>query len=185
MKKSYLMMFGISIIIVLLIIINQVKENNKISNKIIDYIDEHCDKDNSCLFTMDDIIDFKWDKLLMYKIGSSNNEISKLLGVEFNKSVDVSVGIVFVYRGRIVYQERKTSNVELPEDLTFYIGNVNELPQYMVNTPSEAYYKGVRECYNGKYYYSIIQIDSDEINKQSGSNHIEKNINTKLIDSMR
>jgi hypothetical protein len=107
MKK----LFKISIIFILAVItiglfnVNQRKKTN-IGEKIINIIDNKCGQNNSCNFMMNEITNFKWDKMLIYDLGSSNFEISKALGVEYKDSVDLASGLVFVYDNKIIFKEK-------------------------------------------------------------------------------
>lgn len=56
------------------------------SNKIIKYIDENTKQRSSCNIPIKEVTSFKWDKMVIFGLGSSNTEISKALGVKYNDS---------------------------------------------------------------------------------------------------
>lgn len=143
-------------IAIILLFINNINNKNEISNKIIEYINNNRDENNTCRFSMSDVTDFKWDKMLIYQVGSSNKEISNLLGVPFNDSLDLASGIIFVYNNKIVYKEQLFYNPDRPNKLLLYIGTLYDQPEYGVFTPNNALFEGIREESDENISYQII-----------------------------
>ena len=129
--------------------------NNNLSDKIINYIDYNADESNICTLDMNEITDFKWDKMLFFGVGSNNTEISNALGVEYKDSTDLVSGIVFVYNNKIVYKESIPYNPDHPSKLLLYVGNMFGEPSYRVFTPNDAIFKGSRREKKGEFYYKI------------------------------
>jgi len=69
--------------------------NYNLRDDIIKTIDDKCVNNNTCQIRMKDITNFKWDKVVIFQVGSSSEEVSKALGFEYNKSTDLISGIIF------------------------------------------------------------------------------------------
>ncbi|MDF2588022.1 MAG: hypothetical protein K0S41_1863 [Anaerocolumna sp.] len=161
-KLRYITIF-LSIIIILgltitIIYKNAISNKNKLSTKIMQYIDNNYDKNDTCRIVMRDITDFKWDKMLIYQVGSSNAEISDLLQVDFKDSLDLVSGIIFVYNNKIVYKEQMLYNPERRDKLFLNIGSMYGQPEYGVFTPDDGIFEGSREKLYGSVYYTITPI---------------------------
>jgi hypothetical protein len=144
-----------SLILILVFVIDNPTNEIKLSDKITEYIDNNCGESNACKLTMSDITNFKWDKMLLYQVGSSNTEISQLIGVEFNDSLDLSSGMIFVHNNKIVYKEQIIYNPDKPYKLLLFIGALYGQPEYGIFTPDNATFEGTRMEENGKTYYKI------------------------------
>lgn len=129
--------------------------NIKLSQKIIKVIDDHCKQDGSCTFSINDMTDFKWDKMVVYNSGSDNAEISKALGLYYEYSVDSVSGIVFVYDKKIVYNEMFPDDLKKPDKFWFYVDLKPGMPNLWSITPNDSVIEGSRSEYNGEYYYQI------------------------------
>lgn len=160
-KFRYLIIFVFAIlsIVVILLYINIFINKNSLSKKIEKYIENNSDENSECKFNMSEITDFKWDKMLIYQVGSSNKEISDLLGVHFNDSVDLASGIIFICNNKIVYKEQLYYNPERPYRLLLFIGTMYGQPDYGIYTPSNALFEGSRRESDGKMYYKIAPIN--------------------------
>jgi hypothetical protein len=155
-KKIIICFFAfVSFILIPILFIYTPKNESKLSDKIIEYIDKNCDENNTCKISISDITNFKWDKMLMYQVGSSNTEISKLIGTEFKDDLDLTSGLIFVYNNKIVYKEQIPYNPDKPNKLLLYIGILYGQPEYGTFTPSNAILEGTRREENGKIYYAI------------------------------
>ncbi|WP_010681098.1 hypothetical protein [Acetivibrio cellulolyticus] len=134
-------------------------QNNKISDKIIELIDKQSVKDESvCNISIKEVADFEWDKMAIFKVGSSNKEISELLGVQYNDSVDLTSGIIFVSKNKIVYKEEILYNPEIPSKLSVSLDEQQPELNCIVYTPDNAILKGTRKKVDGEYYYNISNI---------------------------
>lgn len=159
-KLRYLIVFVFTILVIAftLLCINVFFSKYSLSIKIEKYINSNSDKNNDYKFYMSEITDFKWDKMLIYQVGSSNKEISDLLGVPFNDSLDLASGIIFVYKNKIIYKEQQYYNPDKPYKLLFYIGEMYGQPKYGIYTPNDALFEGNRREIDGKIYYKIVPI---------------------------
>jgi hypothetical protein len=133
---------------------NNLTDNNKLSNKIMEYIDKNSNKNNTCFVSMEDITDFKWDKMLVYLVGSSNSEISEIIGVKFEDDIDLSSGMIFLYKNKIIYKESMFYNPDQLSNKLFYVDHGQ--PQYIVYTQNDAIFEGSRKDADDNSYYYII-----------------------------
>lgn len=151
MKKLLFQLF----ILIFLILSGCQYLSNNLGDKIIKEIDKKRDQSGSCKILMKDITVFKWDKMVIYEVGSSNNEITKALGVEYQDSVDLISGVVFVYNNKIVYKEKVPYNPERSTKMNYYVENEPGQPNCMAFTPDNAIFEGSREQVDEKFYYAI------------------------------
>lgn len=160
MRRLFVIMTASVLLIALLIIIFPNKSN--LSDKIIKYIDNKGDKNNVSIIKLNEITGFKWDKMLIYQVGSSRKAISKALGVEYKDSVDLMSGIIFVYNNKIVYEERIPYNPERPGKLNWYPGNGFDTPNYRVFTSDDAIFRGSSNKIDGKTYYKVEPLKTNQ-----------------------
>ena len=153
-------MKGLHILLIVLvlsvvIIIAVLPNGSSLSNRIVKFIDNNCDDNNVCIINMVEITDFKWDKMLIYQVGSSTTAISEALGVEFKDSVDLMSGIIFVNKNEIAYKESIPYNPECPSELLLHVGAIFGEDNNKVFTPNDAIFKGSRREKDGKFFYKI------------------------------
>ena len=101
---------------------------------------------------------FKWDKLVIFQVGSSNDEISKDLGIEYKSSTDLMSGMVFVYKNKIVYEKTLPYSPEHPIKIQYIIEKKPEDPNCVSLTPDNAVLKGSRDKIDNVFYYSITAV---------------------------
>lgn len=160
MKKTFLIMIAIIVILITLICMLFLNKQ-KLSDNISDFINTNCDENNVCTFNMNEITDFKWDKMLMYQVGSSSYKIGKALDIDFKESVDVSSGIIFVYENKIVYNEQITFDPDRPSKLFFYPGPVIGENEYRVFTINDSIFEGRRKTDGKNICFTIIPIETN------------------------
>lgn len=155
MEGLYLKKLLTILLVLVLIIVGCKGRNVNVSDKIIETIDNNCQQSSSCKVSMKEITDFKWDKMVIFEVGSSNSEISKALGIKYDDSTDLTSGMVFVYKNRVVYKEDLPYNPERPNKLWFKINNKPGEPNYWILTPNNAILQGSKTETEGVYYYEI------------------------------
>ncbi|MCG7856950.1 hypothetical protein MD537_08230 [Flavihumibacter sediminis] len=64
-----------------------------------------CDKQDTCIRQVKDVTNFKWDKVFIFPVGASLEEIEKVLGVPYKQWQDVGDRIILVNQGKVVYHE--------------------------------------------------------------------------------
>lgn len=151
---SCVILLGLTILTILNI---PQKTNSNLNKKIIEFINSNPD---NCKIKVEDITNFKWDKMVIFEVGSSNIEISKVLGIKYKDSTDLMSGIVFVYKNKIIYSERQPYNPERPNKLQYLVKYHLGEPNYKLLTPDNAVLQGNRENIDGIYYYSVKPINN-------------------------
>ncbi|NPV90055.1 MAG: hypothetical protein HPY50_04675 [Firmicutes bacterium] len=150
------MKWKMGLLILLILLSSGCWDNNKLSQRIFETIDKKCEPGNAyCSIPIAEITDFKWDKMAIYGVGSSNKEVSAALGVEYEDSTDLMSGMVFVYNNKIVYNEGIPYNPEHPGKLWINIGFKPGEPSCLGVTPDNAFFIGSRENIDGVFYYEI------------------------------
>lgn len=139
----------------LLILVSGCQSESALSELIIGEIDSKCVIDGSCDIALQDVTTFKWDRVVLFQVGSSGEEVSKALGIKYKESTDLMTGIIFALGSEIVYEERIPYNPEQPSKLQIVIdkqsGTVNCVRYKNVN----AVVKGQIDKIDGVLYYSI------------------------------
>lgn len=148
----------ILIIFLFLLLFGCQAKETYLTQNIIKSIDNGCGKNNTCQIRMKDITDFKWDKMVVFQVGSSDVEVSKALGVEYKNSTDLISGLVFAYQGKIVHEERVPYDPEKPSKLNYIVKKQFEKPNSASFTPQNAIFRGTKETIDGVSYYSIIAL---------------------------
>lgn len=156
MKRFHILLISVVLLVILFFVV--LSNKNHLSDRIIKFIDNNYDENNICILRMKEITDFKWDKMLIYQVGSSETAISEALGVEYKDSVDLMSGIVFVYENKIIYKQSIPYNPDHPSELLLFVGDIFREPNYRVFTPDDASFEGSRWEKNGQFYYKIVPI---------------------------
>jgi hypothetical protein len=156
MRKYFIVFTIIAVFTILLIMLSL--SRNSLSDRVTKYIDKNISNDNYCTLSMRDITKFKWDKMLIYQVGSSKKAISDKLGVEFQDSVDLMSGMVFVYNNKIVYKESSPYNPEKPSKLIIHVGDLFGELNNLVLVPDTAVFKCIKFEKDGKDYYEIMPL---------------------------
>lgn len=133
--------------------------NINIRDRIINTINTKSNS-NTCDFSMKDITNFKWDRMVIFEVGSSNVEVSRALGIDYKDSTDLMSGIVFIYNNKIVYQERIPSNPEKPSKLNYVINNKPGEPNCVAYTLENCTLKGSKENIDGVMYYTVSPLNT-------------------------
>lgn len=126
------------------------------------YIDENTYSDEPCIVEMNEVTKFEWDNMIIYQVGSSSSEISEILKVDFNDSVDLKSGIIFVKGNKIVYKESVAYNPEKPSKLLYYVGRLFDEEKYGVFTPDNAIFEGVKTKYGDEILYQLMPFNESE-----------------------
>jgi len=118
-----------------------------LTKNIVKSIDNECGENGTCQIQMKDVTNFKWDKMVVFGLGSSNAEISKALGVEYDGPTDCVSGVVFVYNHKIVDEEIVPYYPEHPNKLQYFVGEsgTHEDPSCLSFTPENAIFQARKE----------------------------------------
>jgi hypothetical protein len=113
---------------------------------------------------MNEITKFEWDTMMIYQVGSSSFEISEILEVDFNDSVDLKSGIIFVKGNKVVYKESVTYNPDKPNKFSYYVGSIFGEEKYGIYTPDNAIFKGVKIKSDKETLYKLMPLNESERN---------------------
>ncbi len=118
---------------IIAIILNACKSNTferKIANK----IERNC-KQISCTIRMQELTNFTWDKMYVFKYTATLEEVNKVLGVGFQNYTEFTRKIVFTSGGKIVYQEQEKTNIEgfVNNEVVFDIPDTTNYKAYNID----------------------------------------------------
>jgi hypothetical protein len=154
-RKRRLMI--ITLVILMLIVAGCQKESS-LSDQIIQTIDRKSNGNGVSDISLREITDFKWDKVVIFQVGSSDEEISNALGVKYEGPTDLMTGLIFVFDHKIVHEELIPYQTEQPANLQIFIEKKAKDPNCLAFTLENAVLKGSKEELDGVTYYSIIVI---------------------------
>jgi hypothetical protein len=138
---------------ILVMLVGCSTERHSVSADIIKTFESNSNENDSYNISISDITDFKWDKLVVFGVGSSNDEVSRALGIEYKDSTDLMEGLVFKFRDGIVYKEELPYNPEHASKIQFHF----EEGTCITVTPDSSTFICVREKIDDKYYYMLYQ----------------------------
>ena len=142
MKKAFVLIMLIAFVLSILFLQRCNKESKKIATAVIAYMDENV-AENPRTIRLSDITDFEWDKMLVFRYPTTNEEIKDALGVDYDSSLDLVSGVIFVKNNKIVYDETFDIHFDAPPIFSMYPNrDINAKPKYKVFTIETA----VLEC---------------------------------------
>lgn len=145
----------ITLLSFLILLVVGCQGGNTLSDQIKRIIDSECKLSSNCNISLQEITNFKWDKVAIFQVGSTNMEISKALGVEYKGSTDLMTGMIFVLKNKIVYEERIPYQSEHPTNLQIFIDKKTGDPNYVIITFDNSVIQGSKEKIEGVAFYSI------------------------------
>jgi hypothetical protein len=100
------------------------------------------------------VTNFKWDKVYIFYVGASLENIEKVLGVPYTQWQDVGDRIIFVNQGKVVYHEEYFPYPEhIEKGRTFF--ELNKAPY--IGEYNTAMFEVTKEVNDkGELYYKII-----------------------------
>jgi|GEM_PF-2335207 len=128
---------------------------SKLGAKIIQEIDENCQNAATCTISMKEITDFKWDKLVFFRLGSSRVDVSQALGFEYKGTTDLMSGMIFVLNNEIIHEERSPYYPDHPTKLQYAMTNIQNKPRCVSYTYDEAILVGSKEKIDDHVYYEL------------------------------
>jgi len=115
-----------------------------------------CDKQDKCIRKVKDVTKFRWEKVYIFSVGASLEDIQKVLNVPYNQWQDVVDRIVFVNQGKVVYHEEYFPYPEhIEKGRTFF--ELNKAP-YVGEYHTATFVVSKEENDNGEWYYKIIPV---------------------------
>lgn len=113
-----------------------------------------CDKQDKCIRKVKNVTNFKWEKVYIFSVGASLEEIQKVLNVPYNQWQDGGDRIIFVNLGKVVYHEEYFPYPEhIEKGRTFF--ELNKAP-YVGEYNSATFEVSKEVNKKGEWYYKII-----------------------------
>jgi hypothetical protein len=123
-------------------------------NSIAAKIYEKCGEQDKCVRQVKDVTNFKWDKVYIFRVGTSLEDIEKGLGFPYKQWQDVADRIIFVGNGKVVYHEEYYPYPEyIEKGRTFF--ELSKTP-YVGEYNTATFSVRKEENVNGEWYYKII-----------------------------
>lgn len=102
------------------------------SNSIAERLYSKCQDKQACQLPLKEVTDFKWDKVYVFPVGASLEEINRVLGFHYKQWEDIGEKIIFVSSKQVVYYEdyfpypeMKNGTIRFELSNSSYIGNYN------------------------------------------------------------
>lgn len=146
---------GILFLAFLTLIISGCQKEKSLSDQIIRIIDDKCSLGKVCDISLKEITTFKWDKVVVFQVGSSSKEISDALGFKYEGSTDLMSGLIFTLDNKVVYEEMIPYQTERPNNLQVFIDKKVNEPNNVVLNFNDAILKGNKDKVDDITYYSI------------------------------
>ncbi|MBV8326504.1 hypothetical protein [Chryseobacterium sp.] len=77
---------------------------------------QECGRANNCIIDFANAMHFKWDTMCFYSAGNSLEDINKDLDFELKEWTDSGDRVIFLYKGKIVYQKEWALRADEPLD---------------------------------------------------------------------
>jgi hypothetical protein len=115
-----------------------------------------CEGKDKCVQKIKEVTDFKWDKVYIFSVEASLENIEKILGVPYKQWGDVGDRIIFVDKGKVVYHEEYFPYPEgIENGRTLF--ELNKAP-YIGQYKTAAFSVTKKENNKREWYYVITPI---------------------------
>ena len=132
-----------------------------IKQKIAMNVEKKCSGFDSCIFNMKEITDFNWDKLYLFKEGTSLEDINKALGFNYPYFTDIANRIIFVKDHTIAYHEDEFIDPEAKPKSNVSFDIYNDTVPYYVFNLNNAIFHVRKKINNGNKYFVLTPIRHD------------------------
>ncbi len=137
-----------------------IERKNTVSERIISDIEEN--RDDVVTINLSDYTNFKWDSVILYDWPISSASISRGTGVDYDRDLDVSCGMIFVYENKVVYEEQFALEVSSPE--RFGVRPYNSLVRgYRMWKKEDAEFYVRVSCYDESWRNTYVMYAVDDI----------------------
>jgi hypothetical protein len=122
----------------------------KVANKIDDCV-------QPCLIVLKDQTSFDWDKVYIFGVPATLEEINDAIGIPYSKYEEFTRPLIFVKGNEIVYSENNPSDIEGIMDGQLVFGNATDTIKYNLFTSENAVFEVRKRKSKSKTYYELIQ----------------------------
>lgn len=84
-------------------------------------------------FYLTDVTDFEWDKAVAFEFPADLKDFEEMAGIKINFNYDLSEGIIFINRGKIVFKDITGKNPEIQSSISYEL-NDKHLSAFEKNT---------------------------------------------------
>jgi hypothetical protein len=132
--------------------------SGRVERKIVERALEACKSAEACTINVNDLTDFQWDKMYVFKYNATPEQIRRALGFELPGHTEFTRKVVFVKGGRVVHREEYPVDVEgaLDGEAIF---DLPDTEVYKAYTADRASFRVERKRFEGKAYYALTQIN--------------------------
>lgn len=85
-----------------------------IEGKLVTRINATCGQSSSCIIRLNDVTDFAWDQVFVFKHNAMRSEIEKVIGTPFPQYEEFNRSMIFLKAGTVVYSEVEPADMERP-----------------------------------------------------------------------
>ena len=124
----------------LLLIVAAVFHNNRSSfqKMIIKEIDKQYAQSSEIQIRIDELANFKWDKMIIFQAQTSREAINSTLGIDYNGSTDLKEGVIFVHNGEVVFEDTIGTSYDKSVRFRYSVNNSARGKNYAVFTSDNA-----------------------------------------------
>ena len=122
------------------------------SESIAERLYSKCGDKQECRQPLKDVTDFEWEKVYVFPVGASLDEIDQTLGLHYKQWEDIGEKIIFVSKGQVVYHEDYFPYPEMKNGtVRFELTN----PPYKSGYNEAVFSVERKETEGGKYFYLV------------------------------
>jgi len=107
---------------------------------------EQCGKSTDCLIDFSSLMWFEWDTMCFYSGANSLEDINKDLGFELKEFTDIGDRVIFLNKGKVVYQKEWFPEPSKPTKGTVFITDFKKMrlpkseAKFKIRKEEQAYY---------------------------------------------
>ena len=131
-------------------------KRNNIESKIADRVEDICTS-SSCTIDMENLTDFSWDKMYVFKYTAPQDEVINVVGSIPERFTEFTRKIIFTSNGKIVYSEEGQTDISglVKGEVVFDIPDSVNFKSYEIE---KAIFKADKKEFERGYYYELTQI---------------------------
>jgi hypothetical protein len=116
--------------------------------KIVHFINTHCNSETACLFRLKDVTNFQWDKMYAFTYAAQQSEVENILGRKLPGFAEFQRKLIFLKNGDVVFIAQQKTDIEklVPDEVVFDI-------------PETANYK----VYSADASFRVAKIEASEL----------------------
>jgi hypothetical protein len=114
------------------------KATSPIERKLAAYWNKHCKSSSPCEIRLEDLANWKWDRIYIFPAHTGRNEVLAALNESSYKFEEFSRKIVFTRNGRLVHSEQSLSSMEGLTDGEVVFGSLESTATYQVYSRKDA-----------------------------------------------